>query len=95
MFLNVITRASVRYYLAISVCRQRARAAVVEAGRGSGAASSCGGECAQVLQRNGVRAARVTAAAAAACCGCRSVRQCRNLCARVRRSDARQRYDRL
>ena len=44
--LCVITRGErVRYYLAIGVSSAGARAVVV-GGRGSGAASSCGGECA-------------------------------------------------
>ena len=41
----MITRDSVRYYLAIGVSSAGARESV-ETGRGSGAASSCGGECA-------------------------------------------------
>ena len=61
--LFMITRGErVRYYLAIGVSSAGARAVVV-GGRGSGAASSCGGECAHGC--NGKAAAALVSRAAA------------------------------
>ena len=90
--LFVITRGEGRQVLSsnLGVYASAGRSRRVETGRGSGAASSCGGECAHGCNGMAGDGTGVTAAAAAACCGgCRPVGRVADVRTR-RRSDARQ-----